>query len=229
MIEEGSVRPRSADPLVIDLCLDYWRTSKKNLTAKYRGENIKLLEQIVARFPGFARLRPSRVRRFHLVRLREWIEHSAGIGARSGQSAFQAVTVPPAHAFATGLGSQDLTRRLGKPSYSLNPLSALTVQEIKKIIELTPHDPRQKTLVLLGRLAGLRRGEMRALTWRSMDFEKHEVNVENNFTDADNRLLTTARHGCKMAIVTGVQGEKANRGCCSSCSSYGGFGVRTDD
>jgi hypothetical protein len=38
MIEDGTVRPRSADPLVLELCLDYWRTSKKNITAKYRGK-----------------------------------------------------------------------------------------------------------------------------------------------------------------------------------------------
>jgi hypothetical protein len=99
MIEDGSVRPRSADPLVTGFCLDYWRTSPKGITARYRAENIKFLET-VKRFKDFERLRLSRVKRFHLVRLREWIEHSAGIGARSGQRAFQAVTVPLGHAFA---------------------------------------------------------------------------------------------------------------------------------
>jgi integrase len=185
MIEDGRVQPRSADPLVLDFCLDYWRTSKKKVTAKYRDENIKLLEKVIERFSDFKPLRLSRLKRFHLVRLHEWIEHSAGIGARSGQRAFQTVTVALAHAFATGLIGQDLTRRLEKPSYTLNPLGAITLQEIRKIIELTPRDPRQKAVALLGCLAGMRRGEMRALAWHSVDFDKHEINVENNYTDAD--------------------------------------------
>ncbi len=185
MIEDGSVRPRSGDPFVTALCLDYWRTSKKTLTTKYREENVKLIEKVISRFPGFERLRLSKMKRFHLVRLREWIEHTAGIGARSGQRAFQTVTVPLAHAFSIGLVGQDLTRRLEKPTYTLNPLGALSIQEIKKVIELTPKDPRQKAVMLLGCLAGLRRGEMRALAWRSVDFEKHEINVHSNFTDAD--------------------------------------------
>jgi hypothetical protein len=88
MIEDGTVRPRSADPLVLELCLDYWRTSKKNITAKYRGKTSSCLETVIARFPGFALLRVSRVKRFHLVRLREWIEGSANVGARSRQRTF---------------------------------------------------------------------------------------------------------------------------------------------
>jgi hypothetical protein len=68
---------RSADPLVTELCLEHWRTSTQSITAKYRAENTKLL-QTVESFLGFKTPRLSRVRRFHLVRLREWIEHSAG-------------------------------------------------------------------------------------------------------------------------------------------------------
>jgi integrase len=215
MIEEGSVKPRSADPYVIAFCLDYWRTTPKNITAKYRSENINLLEKSIEQFPGFKRLRLSRVRRFHLVRLREWIEHSSGIGARSGQRAFQAVTVPLAHAFATGLVGQDLTSRLEKPSYELRPLGALTLPEIKKIIDLTPRDPRQKAVMLLGCLAGLRRGEMRALVWRSVDFEKHEINVENNFTDVDGfhapKSYSTRRVGMIEELEDAIKALRVRR------------------
>ncbi len=185
MLEDGSVQPRSADPVMVNFCLDYWRTTPKHITIKYRRDNIKFLEDVIARFPGFQRLRLSRLKRFHLVRLKEWVQYSAGIGARSGQLAFQAVTVPLSHAFAVGLVGQDLTRRLEKPEYTLHPLGALSLEEIRKVIELTSKDPRRKAVVLLGCVAGLRRGEMRALTWRQVDFEKHEINVDVNYTDVD--------------------------------------------
>ncbi len=36
LIEQGAVKPRSADPLVTDFCLDYWRTFPKSITEKHK-------------------------------------------------------------------------------------------------------------------------------------------------------------------------------------------------
>jgi len=48
-----------------------------------------------------------------------------------------------------------------------------------------PIDLRQKTIVLLSEQAALRRGEIRALRWKCIDFNKKLISVEENFVDAD--------------------------------------------
>ena len=42
-----------------------------------------------------------------------------------------------------------------------------------------------KAVVLLSELAAMRRGEIRALRWRCVDFDKKLITVEANYTDAD--------------------------------------------
>jgi len=48
-----------------------------------------------------------------------------------------------------------------------------------------PIDVRMKAVVLLSELAAMRRGEIRALRWSSVDFEKKLISIEENFTDSD--------------------------------------------
>lgn len=48
-----------------------------------------------------------------------------------------------------------------------------------------PIDLRQKAVVLLSELAAMRRGEIRALRWRSVDLERKLINIEENFIDSD--------------------------------------------
>jgi integrase len=46
-------------------------------------------------------------------------------------------------------------------------------------------DIRMKAVVLLSELAAMRRGEIRALHWYSVDFDRGVISVENNFVDSD--------------------------------------------
>ena len=42
-----------------------------------------------------------------------------------------------------------------------------------------------KAIVLLSELAAMRRGEIRALRWRCVDFDKRLITIEENYTDLD--------------------------------------------
>ena len=48
-----------------------------------------------------------------------------------------------------------------------------------------PIDLRMKAVVLLSELAALRRGEIRALRWQCVDFDKRSIHIMENFIDSD--------------------------------------------
>ena len=48
-----------------------------------------------------------------------------------------------------------------------------------------PIDLRMKAVVLLSELAAMRRGEIRALRWRCVDFDKRLLSIEENYIDLD--------------------------------------------
>ncbi len=50
----------------------------------------------------------------------------------------------------------------------------------------TPIDLRMKAIVLLSELAAMRPGEIRALRWRCVDFDKKLISIEENYTYLDN-------------------------------------------
>ncbi len=49
------------------------------------------------------------------------------------------------------------------------------------MVTLSWKDPRMRACVALACLAGLRRGEIRALTWRDIDFKAGTIDVRRNF------------------------------------------------
>jgi integrase len=55
----------------------------------------------------------------------------------------------------------------------------------KKNEGTSPIDIRMKAVVLLSELAAMRRGEIRALRWKNVDFEAKCINIVENFTDED--------------------------------------------
>jgi integrase len=59
------------------------------------------------------------------------------------------------------------------------------LKDKKKNESPAPIDLRMKAIVLLSELAAMRRGEIRALRWRCVDFEKKLLSIEENYTDAD--------------------------------------------
>jgi integrase len=59
------------------------------------------------------------------------------------------------------------------------------LKDRKKNESPAPIDLRQKAVVLLSELAAMRRGEIRALRWKCVDFERKLISIEDNFVDSD--------------------------------------------
>jgi integrase len=98
------------------------------------------------------------------------------------------------------------TSAIVKPKEHYRKRGILTREEVAKLIELpvldimkprprlkggkkneepTPIDIRMKTIVLLSELTAMRRGEIRALRWRNVDFENKRISVLENYVYMD--------------------------------------------
>jgi integrase len=69
--------------------------------------------------------------------------------------------------------------------YKPQEKGALSRDEMEKIENLIWPDLRQKAALLLGFLCGLRRGEIRALRWKYVDFDRRILNIAENYVDDD--------------------------------------------
>ena len=59
----------------------------------------------------------------------------------------------------------------------------LEPEEMQALTSLQWHDLRTKVAVCLGMWAGMRWGEVRALQWGDIDFEKDTIDIQRNFVD----------------------------------------------
>jgi integrase len=66
----------------------------------------------------------------------------------------------------------------------------------------TPIDIRMKTVVLLSELAAMRRGEIRALRWRNVDFDNKRIAIVENFVEMDG-IKEPKRESAGIVPMTG--------------------------
>ncbi len=197
MLEAGEFRIRAADPPVLAFLADYWRTTPKALAASYRAESLTFVEGHVAAFPGFKGLRLSKVRGFHLNRLRDFLQGDRELSPRMINRVLQAVTVPLRWGWKRGHLASDPTQQLEWFPEHGSERGILSIDELQKVIALDCRtkkrahatvlvpDVRQRAAVLLAALAGLRRGEARALTWADVDLVAPALRISRAYTDGD--------------------------------------------
>jgi integrase len=185
MLDDGTFFRIGPNALVIDYLKSYWQDPSRPLSAEYRSQSLSYIQKNISRYPGIQRLRLDSIRRPHLNRFSEWLELKSGLSSRSAARALQVVTVALNHAFEMGEITQDIARRPRKPKATVRPRGILTVEEMKAVLAWRPDDDRIRAAILLAGLAGLRRGEIRALTWQSVDFLQNVIVVESNYTDQD--------------------------------------------
>lgn len=195
MLDAGAVVPRSKDPLFLDVLTEYWADPPDPVTEQYRERNAEYVTR-VTHWPEAKNLRLSKLSRAALYRLQDWLK--AAYGARTVNRIMQAVSVPIRYSF-------ERDRILIDPTAGLRPLSAkpkqkgsYTAAEVRAFIAWEG-ETRVKALVLLGALAGLRRGEARALRWEAVDLKAGTLRVEASYTDKDG--LSTPKAGSRRAVV----------------------------
>lgn len=78
-------------------------------------------------------------------------------------------------------------------NYAVRPWRHITPEELRRLLDACPDDA-WRALLLLGRLAGLRRGEALALYWCDVDWTKHTITVKRGKTGARTLPMIPALH-----------------------------------
>lgn len=137
----------------------------------------RLLDRVLEAVPGFGDLPLGEIRRSAVVDLRTRLMEKFNANT-SGKMLESVKTVLSEAAFREDIESNP-GAEVGKPSYEPRVRAALTVAEVRGILETCPGrmatEPRIKTMmvVLLG--TGVRAGELRALRWGAVDLDTREA------------------------------------------------------
>ena len=190
---------KATDETVIGYARRYWG-ERKDITASYRADNLKFLDKT----EKHSSMKRARLGSVSVEKLNLLADHlHRDMSARSVQRAIQAVVVPLRKAKARGLTPRlDLSLGVDVPKWRPNERGRLTLDEVKRMLAIEPAeypDPRELMAALLATLAGLRRGELRALRWRHINATAYTVRVEDNYTDSD------GFHGVKYQSQRTVQ------------------------
>jgi integrase len=149
------------------------------------------------------------VREASLFLVEQWMHHlkRAGVLPNVIVDAMSAIRTPLSWASKRGLMDEAFSLSgIVHPKEHYRKRGILSRAEVAKIVALptvdevvprprlkggqknksaAPIDLRMKAIVLLSELAAMRRGEIRALRWRCVDFGKRLITIEENYTDLD--------------------------------------------
>jgi integrase len=158
---------------------------------------------------SYAPFKKTRLREGSLYLTESWMHHLKREGVRPNVivDALAAIRTPLSWAIKRNLLDEPFSMAaIVRPKEHHEKRGILSRTEVAKIVALpavdavvprprlkdgmknkspAPIDLRQKAVVLLSELAAMRRGEIRALKWRCVDFEKKLISIEENFVDSD--------------------------------------------
>lgn len=198
LLDSGIVK-RSDDGPLLAYVEQYWK-ERTGITERYRSDMLGFCDK-AAGFGPVASARLSTTTVELLNRLSDYLEGK--MSARGVQRAIGAFVVPLKRAKKRGLTPRlDLSLGIDTPTPQHRERGRLTLEEIKRIltVEVAAYpDPRELVATLVAVLAGLRRGELRALRWRAIDAKAQTITVADNFTDVD------GFHGVKSGSQRTVQ------------------------
>jgi len=189
---------------------DYLRDredAEKPLAAYYIQNQSRYIAKHAAGYQPFKR---TPLREASLYLIEQWMHHlkRGGVSANVIVDAMSALRTPLSWANKRNLLEEPFTMAaIVRPKEHHKKRGILSRAEVARIVALptvasvtprprlkgkdnrhegtAPIDVRMKAVVLLSELAAMRRGEIRALRWRCVDFDKKLISIEENFTDAD--------------------------------------------
>ena len=186
--------PMKQDPLFVDFLLGFWTRNSEfvqlreldghRLSSIYIDKTRFYINSLTTTYEPFKKFRLSQVTPRTLDKWKLAVGQSDA--SRKGiNHALNGIRVALRWAFAQGYISNDPTLSFKYIAYRPQEKGALSSSEMRLIESLEWPDLRQKAALLLGFSCGLRRGEIRALRWRHIDFETNTIKVIENYTDDD--------------------------------------------
>ena len=186
--------PLKSEPFFIPFLLDFWQRDSEYvrlraieghiLSNAHITKTAAYLKLLLSPYQPFKNLRIRQVTTRHLD---SWKIHIASTDAsRKGiNHAISGIRVALRWAYRQGFISKNPAETLTNVAYQSKERGILSMDEIHRIENLDWSDLRQKAAIVLGYSCGLRRGEIRALCWRHVDFDKKLIRVSENYTDED--------------------------------------------
>lgn len=192
---------KASDALFTTFVTEFWaddsrylrekRVSDKHpLSVEYIKNNQRVLRLHVVTCPLLAGITKSQLRAGHINDWKLWALER-GTGARTVNYALQAIRVAVRHAVERGDLPTDPLRPVKKAAETPQEPGVLKPSEIAAIVEVEEADPRVKAAILLGAVAGLRRGEVRGLRWGDIDYAGNCIHVTHNYINEE------GAKGCK--------------------------------
>jgi integrase len=186
--------PLKNDPLFVDFLLSFWQREGEfvqlreldghRLSNAYIDKTRFYIESLVKAHEPFKKIRLSQITPRILDKWKLTVGKSNA--SRKGiNHALNGIRVALRWAFHQGYIPSDPTLSFKYIAYKPHEKGALTIAEMGEVEAIEWPDLRQKAALVLGFSCGLRRGEIRALRWRHIDFEANILRISENFTDDD--------------------------------------------
>jgi len=197
-----------ADTPLIEYLENFWTPEseyasfKKNvlktpLTASYIEMNHEDIRRHVQPYPGFEGITVGGLNKAILKKYLIWlagrrkqtkmkngtVKIGEPISGHRANSILQAIRVAVRWAVDNDEIPTDPFRKLGDVTEFLKEKGVLTLEERNNLINLPIKDYRNRLILLLGCLCGMRRGEMRGLQWG--DIEGGLIHIRHNFIDKE--------------------------------------------
>lgn len=156
------------------LCIEQWQQNVKESTIDtYRYKLTKYV------FPVVGHLKLSEVKRSHIQKMvHHWKRER--LAPRTVHSLFQLVKRLFQQAFQKKQIPRDPCQEIALPEKESKKIVPLSLKEQRQLEAAAEHEKNGEA-ILLGSRLGLRIGEISALKWRNIDFEKKQLHVTETY------------------------------------------------
>ena len=196
MIKAGQIKKKENDPFITDHLKEYWKNRKNEISASYYVTTLRAIDNRIVPFKDFQKLRLSQLKPAHIHRLVDHLK-ATGVTVRPINLIIQTIKLYLRWAYKRDYILSDIAGKIENQKEPKSTRGFLTPEEIMRLATLPWPDIRIKAAVALGLFAGLRRGEILALRWQDIDFEKNTIEVRRNFVgeydDKGNPIFKTPK------------------------------------
>ena len=157
---------------------------KKPLSNYYITLSRRGIELYVNPYPKFKKVRLKDLKPGLMDDWKLWAMEN-GCGVRRVNAILTSIRTAINFAVLRGDIDRDPFSAVKKVPYKPKEKGILGFKEVKKIIAKGDRDQRVYLAVILGMLAGMRRGEVRGLQWGDIDLKTGIIDIRHNYVDAE--------------------------------------------
>jgi integrase len=177
---------------------DYCALTLKPVTiAEYKGYLKKYLK------PAFGRMKMSAIRNDHVQSYVAGLVREGRLSAKSIRNQIVPLRRMFEVAIRWGYANANPAKGLALPRLEHEEMAFLTPAQMRLLIENT--EPAWRSLIALGCMCGLRKGECLGLTWDSLSWEDHTIHVRRSLWGGVLQEPKTKKSSAKLPMPATVE------------------------